>query len=368
MKYRDVELFRELSLDDTGTKPLDLKFTDPLSAILFQFLGTNGETHNKQNWMNDVITSIELVDGSDIITSINLKESQASQFWQTKMMPHARYEEKPDGGIRDEALWLFGRYLWDSEYWLDLAKFRNPQLRITTDEDAVRDMGAEGFLSGSFKVSIVAKIIEEGAAASKGFFMNKEVYNFTADTSGDEHVELPLDYPYVGLMLHSNVRGSDINQVIEKIKISCDSDKFVPLNRYIKDIQHDLEGIYPLITQRHLYWRKDAETLQFPIYYNPHVNMNPQIVAHTALTTWCWSGNCNLALRKADGSEQTDEKSILFQVTGSSPHCTVFFPFGEILKPETYFPVEPWSEVKVILTQKAEEGVKVCLQQLRTYV
>lgn len=367
MKYRTNELYHEQSLDDTGTKIIDLSFKDPLSAIGLQFVGTNGATSNKANWMNDVVTKIEIVDGSDVLLSLSLKQAQALQAYQTEKTPYIHFEEGASKTGKDEVMLLFGRYLHDPDYFLDLTKFSNPQLKITTNEDVIRAMGATGWLSGSFKVSITAFILAEGASAAKGFIMNKEVYNFTSATSGDEHIDLPKDHPYVGLMLNSTIKQSDIYELISKMKISCDSDKFVPIDQYTHHYMEQFENGRDLLSMRSWLFRKDGEEPQFPIYYNPRANLMSG--ARTSLGSgWMWSGNMNLLVSDlATGAAVTSEQGIWAHITGSSLHCSLYVPFGLLSDPESYFQTVDWNEIKLILTQAAAGAVKVCLQQLRSF-
>lgn len=367
MKYRQMELYHEQALDDTGTKIIDLKFKDPLSALGLQFAGVNGGSHNKSNWMSDVVTKIEIVDGSDVLVSLSLKQAQALQGYQTKKTPYINFEENASKDGKDECIIHFGRHLWDPDYYLDLTKFDNPQLKITTDEDVIRAMGATGWLTGSFKVSVTFFIIEEGAAESKGFIMQKETFNFTSSTSGDEPVTMPLDYPWIGLMLNSTIKQSDCHELISKVKLSCDSDKFIPLHQYTKHYQEQNENMYPPFDMRCILFRKNAEEPQFPIYYNPRVNMLAGAANRMLASGWIWSGNMNLMVRNDAGAPVTTEMQIWTHITGGSLHNSIYFPFGILEDPESYFPSGDWNDITLFLTQAAAGAVKVCLQQLRSY-
>jgi len=368
MKYRTNELYHEQSLDDTGTKIIDLNFKDPLSALGLQFAGTNGGTSNKSNWMSDVVTKIEIVDGSDVLVSLSLKQAMAFQAYQTGKTPYINFEEGAGGTGKDEVVIHFGRHLWDPEYYLDLTKFNNPQLKITTDEDVIRAMGADGWLSGSFRVSITAFIIQEGAATAKGFFMQKEIYNFTSADSGDEHVPLPRDYPYISLMLNSTIKQSDCHELITQMKLSCDSDKFVPLDQYTKHYQEQHENRHAPFEMRCIFFRADNELPQFPIYYNPRANMTYGGLGGGCGVGWIWSGNMGLLLSAAGGGSQGTETNVWAHIVGGSLHNTIHIPFGRLEDPDTYFPVAEWNEIDFILTQDNAGSVKVTLQQLRPFV
>lgn len=365
MKYRDNEIYHDLGLDDTGTKIIDLNFNDPLSAISFLFYGLNGGTSNKKNSMHDIVTKIELVDGSDVLGSLSLKELQALHAYQTGIFPYSLHDENADADSKDHATLFFGRWMWDREYFMPLPKFANPQLKITTDEDVIRAMGADGFLSGSLDVSIVAHVMEDEALTSKGFFMNKEIYSFTSGTSGNEYIELPRDYPYAAFMIHSTIRGSDWHELIANVKLSCDADKFIPLNRNGKDLSETYELQNPPFQMRGKFFFKNGETIQFPLYYNPRISVIVGAAKSLPGVSWIWSGNALMGLWDSDGAAVTSEESLSAMIFGTDPHCSMIHKFGIFNDPATYFDPTLWKEVQLILEQAAAGTVKIVLQQLR---
>lgn len=369
MKYRNVELYYEQSLDDTGTKIIDLKTTDPVSAIRLDFKGSNdADTHNKSNWMNDVITKIEIVDGSDLLFSLNLKEAQAKQFYNTGKTPYMRCEERGGGSYNEQVLMLFGRKLWDPKYYLDLTKFTNPQLKITTDEDAVRALGDDGFVSGSFKVTINLHVIEEGAEPAAGFMMSKEIYSFTSGTSGDEHIDLPMDYPFVGLLLRAYVAGNDFSENISRVKINCDAGKFVPIDKKAHDLYRMNEEDYGPLELRMQLDRKNGETVYHPLQQDPVAMLLPDETLSVLSAIYQWSGSFVLSMQDNAGVAIEDERWVRALITGSSLHSTLYLPFGLLSDPASYFDPKEWGDIDLVLTQAAAATVQVCLQQLRPYV
>ena len=368
MRYRDNELYHDLGLDDSGTKIIDLNFNDPLSAISFLFCGINGGTSNKKNAMHDIVTKIEIVDGSNVLLSASLIELQALHAYQTGVFPYSLHDEAADADSKDHVTIFFGRWLWDKGYFLDLTKFSNPQLKITTDEDVIRSMSATGFLTGSLDVSIVAHIMEEEGLSSAGFFTNKEVYSFTSGTSGNEYIELPRDYPYAQLMIHSTIRGSDWHELISNVKLSCDSDKFIPFDRDGKDISETYENRHSPFQVRAKFFVKHNETIQFPLYYNPRVAFIQTATGNKAGVGWIWSGNAVVNLFTEDGSAVNTEESISSMVFGTDPHCSMVHEFGILNDPSTYFDPNLWKEVQLILTQAAAGAVKIVLKQMRPFV
>ena len=367
MIYRDVELYYEQTLDDVGTKIIELRTAEPISAIRLDFKGTNGATSNKDNRLNDVITKIELVDGSDHLLSLSLKEAQALEFRRTGKMPFIRVGESASGSNEEQVLLLFGRYLWDPEIYADLSKFRNPQLKITTNIAAVRAAGVDGFLSGSLKVTIDLLVIEEGAAEAVGFMMAKKIYGFTSATSGDERVELPSDYPFVGLLLRAYTAGNDVDENISELKIDCDMGKFIPIDKHVKDIyKAEEQDIGP--AELHYYiFRKNGETVTHDLNHDPIVALGPTFTDRIASVGYSWSSRFSLFLINSAGAAITAEELIQLIVKGSCPHSTIHLPFGLRGDPATYFDPTKYVDIDLVLTQKAASTVSVVLEQLRAY-
>ena len=368
MKYRNVEWYYQQALDDVGTKIMDFKTKEPISAIRLEFVGTNGATHNKSNFINDVITKIELVDGSDQLFSLTLKEAQALEFRRTGKMPYIRPGESASGSQNESTLILFGRYLWDPEYYLDLTKFTNPQLKITTNIAAVRAAGATGYLSGSLKVTVDLHTMPEGATPAKGFMMAKNVRSFTSGTSGDEPTSLPKDYPYVSLMLRAYAEGMDIDENISKLKIDCDTGKFIPLEKYVKDLYKTEEQDLGPAELRYYLFRKDSETVYHILNHDPIVSVMGRDGNDVINVNTCWSGAFMLRFYTGNtGAAVVAEELLLFIVKGSCPHSTINVPFGLRMQPETYFNPKDYEDISLVLTQAAASAVSVVLEQLRSY-
>ena len=367
MKYRDVELYYQQTLDDVGTKIIDLRTTDPISAIRLNFFGTNGATSNKNNRINDIITKLELVDGSDQLLSLSMKEAQALQFRLTGKMPFMRPGELNGGTQNEQVLLLFGRKLWDTEYYMDLTKFRNPQLKITTDVAAVRAAGADGYVAGSLKVTIDLHVLQEGAKPALGFFMQKNIYGFTSAASGDEHIDMPLDYPYIGLMMRAFTAGNDVDENISKLKINCDAGKFIPLEKYVKDIYRmEEEDLGPAMLK---YWifAKNDDVVTHDINHDPVISLLPTAYNRVFGCGYSWSGRFSLYLLDNVGAAVAALEQLLLTVFGSCPHSTIYLPFGLLAEPATYFDPKVYGDIDLVLTQAAASDVDLVLVQLRPY-
>lgn len=367
MRYREHEEYYQLTLDDVGTKIIDLHPAAPISAMRLTFIGTNGATSCKDNRINDVITKIEIVDGSDQLLSLSMKQAQALEFRRTGKMPFMRPGEKDSGGQEEGVLLLFGRKLWDNDLWLDLTKFKNPQLKITTNIAAVAAASATAFLAGSLKVTIDLYLIEEGAAAAAGFMMAKDVFAYTSGASGDYHIDMPTDYPYVNMMIRAYTAGNDVDENIDALKLDCDSGKFIPIDKKVKDIyKREEEDLGPAILKYWIY-RKNDDVVTHDLNHDPIISLVPTAYNRVVGVGYSWSSRFSLYLLDNAGAGVAAEEQLLLHVHGSCPHATINVPFGLREDPATYFNAPGYGDIDLVLHQAAASAVSVVLEQLREY-
>jgi hypothetical protein len=367
MKYRDIELYYQQALDDVGTKIIDLRTDSPLSAIRLYFYGSNGALGNKRNPLNDVITKIELVDGSDQLLSLTLKEAQALEFRRTGKMPYMLPDEVESWVQEESVTLLFGRHLWDPEYYMDLTKFRNPQLKITTNIAATRALAATAYVTNTLKVSVDLMVMEEGAAAAKGFMMAKNIYGFTSGTSGDEHIDMPVDYPYVTLMMRAYLEGNDVSENISRLKLNCDAGKFIPLDKKVADLSKFEQEDFGAAELHYRIFGIDGTMVLHALNFNPRVMVAPVFAGRIGGVEYSWSGRFKLHLTDHAGTAIAGDEIVHVIILGNCPHATIAVPFGKRENPETYFDPKIYGDIDLVLTQAAASAVAVILEQLRPY-
>jgi hypothetical protein len=367
MKYRNVELYFEQSLDDEGTKIIDLHTADPISAIRLNFRGTNGSGSNKDHRLDDVITKIELVDGSDQLLSLSLKELLALQFRRTGRIGRYRPAEGVSQVSDMTGLILFGRYLWDKEYYMDLTKFRNPQLKITSSLAASGGVATTAWATGSLKVTIDLHIMEEGAEPAKGFMMAKNIRGFTSATSGDEPTPLPKDHPYVGLMVRAYTLGNDVDENISRLKINCDSGKFTPIDKKVLDLYRRERDDFGDAIVDYIIFRKLDDVVTHPINHDPIITLVCAHRQYVATADYSYSGRFPIRVDDVAGNGITSETDIYMTVRGGCPFSTVHLPFGLRNEPDSYFDPSLYDDIELVLTQAAASAVSIILEQLRPY-
>ena len=366
MKTRDAVLaFQETQSSDASTKTIDLDITDPVSAIAFEFQATNGTTSNQNNPLHRCVTKLEVVDGSDVLCSMSFEEAQALQFYKTGKQPFIRIEETASGSNVIGCMILFGRYLYDKDYALDLTKFANPQLKITWNLAEIRAVSATtAWATGTFKITAVAKVME-GLPAPGKFMMDKKIKSWTGSTSGDFRHELPVDYLYRMLMLRTYYTVSDVDENITNLKLTCDTDKFIPFDRNTKQLDAEMAQLFGSCVLWKRCFATTADQVWVPVNKEPQVALTPTAADIIAFYSWCWSGEFYLGLEDYSSSAISTDKRIDAKIEGHALHASLPIPMGVMDEPDTWFNPTEYKKVELVTTEAVAAANSLVAEQVR---
>lgn len=366
MRTRDAVIEYQKVLDDAGTSTKDLDLVDPVSALYLEFEATNGSVTNEDAFISDVITKIEIVDGSEVLYSLNESQLEALHFYKTGRTPILFPSEWLSGHQRHGCLLLFGRYLWDPDYAMDFTKFKNPQLKITSNLAAIHTVGTSGFITNTLLATIVAKVMENAKKPTQ-YLMAKEIESFTSATTGEKRVDLPTDLIYRMLMGRFYVRGSDIREVITDLKMTCDSDKFIPMNRKVIQLDAEAFAQFGRVAFKHDAYRHNNESVR--LLCNMEPNWHPYISVtdiRRMITIFDeWSSQCIIQIEDAAGAGDATDRNLSGIESGHALHATLPIPFGEMSDPASWFDPKPYKKVELVLTQGVAAVCQICLEQVR---
>lgn len=367
MRYRDAVIEKDKTLDNAGTLTKDMDIVDPVSAIEFEFHATNYSDGNEDNFISDVITKIEIVDGSNVLYSVNLSELEALHFYKLGKTPTLYPSEWLSGTQRHACLLLFGRRLWDPEYAMDFTRFRNPQLKVTSNLAAIRAVGSLGFTTGTLRANIVAKVMEDMPAKPNKYLMDKEFITWTSLTAGDKRIDLPRDYVIRMLMARLWVEGSDVNEVVTNLKLTCDTDKFVLLDRAMQRIDEEAEMRFGRCVLKHDVHRSGSCTIRALCNKEPDMTVycqdpgNPQ-----QFVKWAqWSSTINLECYTGAGALDGTARDQTGVESGHALHATVPIPLGEMDNPETWFDPTVYGKVEWVGTEGVAAACALVASQVR---
>jgi len=360
MKTRDALLDYQKTVKDTEQYTKDLNLTEPISALELEIECTNGATSNKGNLISDIVTKVEVVDGSEILESLNMSQLEALQFYKTGRMPVMFPSEWGGGSQRHSVMLLFGRYLWDREYAFNCKSFTNPQLKISLNKAAIRAAAADGFAAGdNIKITPVAKVFEDVGAPSQ-FLMAKQIENFTGGSSGEKRVDLPKDYVYRMILCRFWRQLYDIDELITDIKMTCDTDKFIPFNRKTKQLDTEAFALFGHGRVKHDI--KTSHEIAFRLIFNKEPSIFPFVETNNLFdilgVTYAWSSEGKIELASHAGAADATDRQVTMIEEGHAPHATLPIVFGRPNMPEDWFDPTTYKTLELVLTQAV--GTSVC--------
>lgn len=222
MNYRMSKIFAQKTYAADFSEIIDINLADPISRIYIGFgaLQASSGAGSTAHWAKG-LKKIELVDGSDVLFSLDGEELYGAQFFQNKVPP-SDWLNYLQGNYPDITFYMdFGRWLWDPELAIVPKQFKNLQLKI---ESQATYCGAAGTLP---RMEVFAALFDQKEVSPKGFLQTKRIRQYTMAASSHEYTDLPTDYKLRKLMIRALVPGTELVQVIENIKLSEDHDKRV---------------------------------------------------------------------------------------------------------------------------------------------
>ncbi len=359
MNYRIAKLLAETNYTAAATKTLDINVKDIISRIVIGWRVTKSK-YGMDSYPHRDITKIELVDGSEVLHSLNGGENQALCIYDRKQdsMNHGQHT---NGNAEYSAYGIdFGRYLGDPFYAFDPSRFTNPQLKVTFNF-AVADTGAT---SGNLEVW--AYMFDEKAVNPVGFLSAREIKDFTISAAGVyDYVDLPVDKIFRKLFVQGYASGVEPWKQVIEARLSEDSDKRVPFDWDLEDMHRTQKGEIPMV-QEELVGNAQAGGVDHYVtptdYYGNfagHAVATDQVVY---IGTYMQGGK--VTLYASSGNPE-----VLGIVHGYLPNHVFEFPFGDPLDPADWFDVTRVGSLELrVKTGTATSGnIRTFVQQLRSY-
>lgn len=243
MNYRYANIFPEYTLGAPGTLTIPLNVRDPISRIELGYK-VDMKDPEMAAALAANITKIELVDGSDVLHSLNGRQNQALVIYDRRC-PTLNNGYLAVGESSYATMGIdFGRFLFDPELAFDPTKFRNPQLKITHDRAQV------GAQCETHTLQIFAHLFDEKAISPLGFLSAREHYTYTAETADTwETWSLPLDRTIRQLLIRGWHADVDPIDVVDYLKLSEDNDKRIPFDCNLEWYVNRMKGDWKLIQE-----------------------------------------------------------------------------------------------------------------------
>jgi len=217
---------------------------------------------------------------------------------------------------------------------------------------------------------VMARLIEEGALPSRGFMMAKQRYSWTSAGSGDEEVDLYRDYIYRMVLLKALLSTNRPDEIISKVKLSCDADKYVPFEMYSEDILDKNQAVFGMAQQLKTLFAANDNTSLLDIYDIRKAHIDAREDDHIATIETVDAERITSSLydmtSPATPAFQATAKKCDIFVEGCAPFACLVLPLPLTDNEREWFDPRQYGSVKLLLTQaKANASCAVITQQLR---
>ena len=358
MKTRDYVLVNAQNISDSQTFTKDLKTGLKIQELRVIYQDQNGATSNTLGKLNAMVSKLEVLDGSDVLHSLSFRQEQARDYFLTGRLPFQQLSQAKDAIVIEEADIYFGRFPGDREFYLDTSRFSNAQLALT---HALTVSASAGFVSGDGYLTVIAKLIEEGALPCRGFIMSKQADAYTTLGTGYRTTDLPLKNDYQSLMFGALETLIEPDVDISNYKLTRNDDSFVDFNLSATQILQENMRRLPQATQKINILPDTTFSWLGDLYGRLVGRINLAGTTGKAVLT-------ALAGEKLSGTMTTGETAEISAVSrGYCPHSFLEWVFGDGREVDDYFKVAGLSKAELIATDAAAGGAyTVVTNQLRS--
>lgn len=224
MNYRTSVVLPLKSLGTSGTEVIDINVKDPISALRFEGIYTNGSSGAQLVPVPDVLSKVELIDGSDVLFSLSGTQLAALHFYEGHPFMYIDGSAIDSDTINFNLQYDFGRFLRDPMLAFDPSKYRNPQLKVTWNVATPNAAGS------ALSLEVVAELFDEKAITPIGFLRSHQFHSYTGGASTHEYIDLPTDQVIRKLYLQTKAYGYAATTLLTTIKLSEDNDKRIPFD------------------------------------------------------------------------------------------------------------------------------------------
>lgn len=239
---RQLLLDQETQASDAATRRIPLPAEGGLSGLELRTRITNGSTAGEESIMEALDTIEVVADGSNVLFALEAAELARLNWFVDGRFPPSCRNEAADGVQELTLPILFGRFLGDPEFYLDLAQYRRVELRIEYSPT----IAVTSFAAGTTEFHIPMWISPPDAMPGprRGWLRTTQVYNFLSVLAGQERIELARLHPYYDIMVYAREAGIDDGVDITVAEIQINDRRFTPFIGRWDDIQNENERMF----------------------------------------------------------------------------------------------------------------------------
>lgn len=320
-----------------GTVQTDLPEQDLISGLMIQPYHTNPAIVDSllPNFL--AVKNISIVDGANVIQSLNGAEAQATAYYRGRTPPTPNRTDVASAEVWDTFYMRFGMHQNDTDLMLDCNQLTNPQAKLTYDFVTTTYDGVDYDVAASptFKWTCVADILRGGApAAPKGFIRSRKVYDYTQAASTTRYIDIARTEPIVGMMLRGGYVGKTMGDDFDQVRLNINNDEWVPFNVYADELEAYQDEWFTPAPEIQI---KAATNTAIPNDYalgDVH-GIDMQLIADSNIRqniSGFAGGYVDPYQVTADtGVEYSTAGLSMIHCTGEFPHHTAYLPMSEVV-------------------------------------
>ena len=236
MKTRMNKLVSRKPFTSTDVIEKEISGKDPISFIDVIVRMTNGSAMTEASVVkvHDDISKIEIIDGGDVLVSLNMEELQAINAFMNKAMPYQKLT-LDDNAVQTEHCRIpLGFFPFDPDHYLKPTDFDNLQIKVYVTMTAAANTA---WAATGHDVTIIAGIMEEGYGSYQGFLSSRFARSYAAVDGTEEIVEIPTTQPLNLILIQAFKTATRPDQNIEIIKLDADDGKHIEMELYATELE-----------------------------------------------------------------------------------------------------------------------------------
>jgi len=301
---------------------------------------------------------IKAIDGS-ILLAHNLMDFGRPAYQQ--------YSEQASDTNIDEYYLLFGRYIGDKEYALDLSRHKDVRLEIEHSFDVT---AATGFTTGTSDIQVWIWRWIDPDFSPIGYLKTSEKYHYTASGSaGEERKELPCLNPYRRILIRTYLVTKTIGGCITLVEMEVNDGAYKPFYGVPMEMCADDVALRRLSPK----WKGElylpasiaSYTETFMSYTGGMLcNFTPKFTVAPEGATFMGFEAGRVYVQETDGGTPL----AVLDVSGAGYQYVVSIPFDIPDVEDSYFKSGEADKVEIILTHAAAAAdTRIVLDELVKY-
>ena len=356
---REIEILRAESIAVAGTRTINLDITEPVSRLDVIWRKTN-TNRTPIAHPGAIVPSIELIDGSDVLSQMNGRSAQALAYFHTGLIPGSKPSYEIGSWSIQCASIYFGRYMFDEMLAVDPKRFTNLQLRIT------HNLALGGSTGTVADLSVYAHVFDEKVVQPVGFLQSKEIYSFLPVANAWVYIDIPADHDIKAILLTAPGCTDSPEWNLANIRITEAEGRRVLVESAMERYLYQCAARDPVYME-HIEYRP-AATTSFAFYAAPHWERS--FVGHACGST--------VAVQYTQENGETYHTLMATApdviegwAMGHCPFGSIYIPFGEKGSVEGAWDIRKAGNGRLAIqagaTPVVAVPVRVFLQQVRRY-